>query len=321
MVRSGLRTGIRLSLAALGIVCAMGPASANGTLNVLFAVDNIHNNINIFDATHTLVSTIHDGTNGTLEGLATASNCTVYVGGTSGKVDYFNASGVLQGSIHQFANEVTGIATDKSGNVYVATANSIHKLNSSGTIIATYTSTVPGILEMYGVAVDKNGTVWGVSQTQGGATVYKLNSSLGVIQTHFLAGGWATADSIAVDNNGNLVIADRDIGRIHTVNTTTWSDTNFGSTTGLSVAIDNYGVFGPLGALYVAQGSIRQVNESNGAILDTINTPGQNIDAMAFGKFQAPGVPEPGSVALMMSAGVLGTSVFIRRRKSKNSLQ
>ena len=306
------------ALACIGL--SAGSARANGTLNVLFAVDSNHNNINVFDATHTIISTLHDGTNGNLEGLGVASNGTVYVGGTSGKVDYFNASGVLQGSLHQFANEVSGIATDKSGNVYVATANSIYKLNSSGSIISSYTSTVPGILEMYGVTVDKNGTVWGVSQTQGGATVYKLNSSLGILQTHYLAGGWATADSIAVDNNGNLVIADRDIGRIHTVNTTTWSDTYYGSTTGLSVAIDTNGYIGPIGALYVAQGSIRQVNESNGAVLSTINTPGENIDAMAFGKFQAPGVPEPGSVALMMSAGVLGTSVFIRKRRSKNSL-
>ncbi len=319
MKRSALRTGLRLSLAALGTACAMSSASANGTLNALFAVDSNHSNIDVFDATHTLISTLHDGTNGNLEGLAVSSTGTVYVGGTSGKVDYFNASGVLQGSIHQFGSEVTGIATDKSGNVYVATSDSIHKLNSSGTIIATYTSTVPGILEMYGVTVDKNGTVWGVSQTQGGATVYKLNSSLGVIQTHFLAGGWATANSIAVDNNGNLVIADRDIGRIHTVNTTTWSDTFYGSTTGLSVAIDNNGVFGPLGALYVGQGAIRQVNESNGAVLDTLNTPGQNIDAMAFGKFQAPGVPEPGSVALLMCSGAIGTSLMLRRRRAKNS--
>ncbi|HET9196747.1 MAG TPA: SMP-30/gluconolactonase/LRE family protein, partial [Solirubrobacterales bacterium] len=143
----------------------------------------------------------------------------VWVADTGHKrVQKFNSSGEF---VSQFGltslTGVNGITTDASGNVLVATATKIRKYKSNGELLSEFGSEGTGngqFKSAQDLAVDASGSIWVVDKGSAGTAVrvQKFNSS-GVYQSQFGKEGTGNGEfklpeAIAVDSEGNLLVAD-----------------------------------------------------------------------------------------------------------------
>ena len=115
-------------------------------------------------------------------------------------------------------NEVTAIAVDSGGNVWVSTYGTasgtyIAKFSPNGTPATATGFTGSGINEAYGMALDANDNVWIANEQttwQGGGNgdVAELSSSGQPITINITAGGIFFPLAVATDTNGHVWIAD-----------------------------------------------------------------------------------------------------------------
>jgi len=117
-------------------------------------------------------------------------------------------------------NQVTAIAVDSGGNVWVSTYGAsavsmthIAKFSPNGTPAATDGFSGNGLNEAYGMALDANDNVWITDEQttwQGGGNgdVTELSSSGQPITSNITAGGIFFPLGVATDTNGHVWIAD-----------------------------------------------------------------------------------------------------------------
>ena len=114
-------------------------------------------------------------------------------------------------------NQVTAIAVDSGGNVWVATYfNYIAKFSPNGTPAAATGFTGSGINESYGIALDANDNVWITNRetnpNSGSGDITELTSSGTSLSgaNGITAGGIDFPIAVATDTNGTVWIADYD---------------------------------------------------------------------------------------------------------------
>jgi len=160
------------------------------------------------------------------------------------------------GSVARF-NEPSGMAVDQAGNIYVADTfnNMIRKVAPDGTVTTHSSNAGAGITAPYkhptGVAVDGSGNIY-VANTND-ATIVKITTD-GTVST--LAGTSAATgntdgtgaiarfslpESIAVDNSGNLYVADASNHTIRKVTTVSGVVTTLAGTAGTAGSTDGTG--------------------------------------------------------------------------------
>jgi tripartite motif-containing protein 71 len=118
-----------------------------------------------------------------------------------------------------------GIATDRSGNVYVADTrnNRVQKFSSTGTFITKWAGGGPGneFFQPSGVATDSVGNVY---VAEGNNRIQKFNSSGGFITKWGTTGSgngqFSAPFGVATDPSGNVYVADRGNSRIQKFSST-----------------------------------------------------------------------------------------------------
>jgi hypothetical protein len=126
-----------------------------------------------------------------------ADNLFVAYGG-SGTIEEFNSSGL--GTVFASGlNGLTGLAFDRSGNLYAAVGDTVEKFDSSG-VGTVFAST--GLNLPWGLAFDGAGNLY--VSNPGNNTIEKFNSSgAGTV----FASGLNLPSSLAFDSSGNLFAA------------------------------------------------------------------------------------------------------------------
>ena len=199
---------------------------------------------------------------------ATATNQTVQAGGPTYKVaGTFGKEGTGNG---QFSSNVTGLATDKAGNVYVSDGNlqRIQAFSAKGAFLRNY-ALVDGGGITADVAVGPTGDVWGVTQT--GAQVRRFPKAGGAPETLATP---SSADGIAVDADGNVYVSSGITKVVRFDKTDTgWAPARTWVGSGFQWAIDVEA--SPDGTIYVAdvKGAPPNVKryDASGKLLNKIN--------------------------------------------------
>jgi sugar lactone lactonase YvrE len=193
----------------------------------------------------------------------------------------------------------TGIATDASGNVYIADfyGGAVRKWSASDSALTTLVSS--GLNYPFGVAVDSLGNVY-IADTYNNAI--KKWSATSQLVTTLVSNGLSQPHGVAVDAFGNVYIADTDNGKIKEWSPVTQSVT----------ALFSWG--GPYGIAVDGSGNVYVAAYSNGAImkwmpvnntLTTLVSPLGNPDAVAvssMGDVYIGGYITIGSVAKFQNA-------------------
>lgn len=266
----------------------------------------------------------------------------------------FDSNGNLSGNVYAFAPDgtrstvatnlvPTGIAVDRSGNVFVndRNTNSIVEItpggtqstftlpgssyildglhfDSSGNLFAanvgngtvdvfapdgTASTFVSGLNNPVGVAFDSSGNVYVSDIFPGDAYEY---SPTGTLLSTFDTGALFTG-GLAVDGNDNLFVADGDNARI-------LEFMPDGTQTTFATGVLTFGLdFDPNGNLFVADafgGNIFEFMPGG-----TQTTFASGLSSPGYLAFGPTAVPEPGSVGLLAGICVSGAGLHLRRRK------
>jgi sugar lactone lactonase YvrE len=198
---------------------------------------------------------------------ATATNKVAQVGPTYKVAGTFGKEGTGNG---QFSTNVTGLAVDAAGNVYVSDGNltRIQAFTAKGAFLRKY-SLADGGGVTADVAVGPTGDVWGATQT--GSQAWRFPKAGGAPEK---LDSLSSADGIAVDADGNVYVS----GGITKVfrfdkTDTGWAPARTWVGTGFQWAIDIEA--SPDGTIYVADTKGAPPNikrfDANGKLLNKIN--------------------------------------------------
>lgn len=197
-----------------------------------------------------------------------------------------------------------GLAIDASGNLYAANIgnNTISRFDSDGNALTAWT--LGGAGGATGIAFDSNFNLYAATQ----GTVQLFNSA-GVLQPDFVSSGIDNATGLTFDLNGNLYVGDATYNAVFKFDSAGNQLTAFygGGQTPYGLAV------GDANRLYVANlvtGVISAFNEGDYNNFQNVVT---GLSVPSFIAVSA--VPEPGTVGLMVVAG-LGVLVFWRSRSA-----
>jgi streptogramin lyase len=159
----------------------------------------------------------------------------------------------LNNTFATLTGTTTGIVTDSSGNIYVATTNNvIAKITSTGTVTSVWASLTSGA-STTGIAIDSSGNIY--TANSGNNTVSKITSA-GVVTT-----SWASVPGgpqfITVDSSSNVWVSTATTGAIVKINSS-----------GTVVATYNVGgtSAGPYGMVTDSGGNLYSANYNNSTI-------------------------------------------------------
>jgi sugar lactone lactonase YvrE len=163
-------------------------------------------------------------------GVAIDSEGNAWVADTAhSRVQEFNSAGEF---VSQFGveNEPNGIALDAAGHIWVVSNQKVREFKTNGELILSFGSSGTGNGQFgsaQGIAIGPSGNVWVVekivvSETLEKTRVQKFNSS-GVYQSQFGKAGtgngeFKSPEGIAIDSEGNILIADTGNNRIQEFN-------------------------------------------------------------------------------------------------------
>jgi streptogramin lyase len=145
-------------------------------------------------------------TSSTTYGIAVTSGGSAWTTGYSGNVLNNKPLLTVQSYSGGGLNAPAGIATDASGNFWVANsgANSISKFNSSGTAVSTSAGyTGGGVTTPWGLAVDGDGKVF-VANSNGTLSEFSSTGTAISTASGYATGSTASSYSVAIDNAGNV---------------------------------------------------------------------------------------------------------------------
>ncbi|MGA7524669.1 MAG: NHL repeat-containing protein [Acidobacteriaceae bacterium] len=130
-----------------------------------------------------------------------------------------------------------GIATDASGNVYIAddATETVYKRTRTGP--GVYSAAValpnptPGYVYLRGIAIDSNGNLWVADNANGsGGQVYELTTIAGSFGAPAKVGsGWSGPWGIAADASGNVFVTDNSANSISEISSGTVTVVNTGA--------------------------------------------------------------------------------------------
>jgi hypothetical protein len=196
-----------------------------------------------------------------LTAIATDLSGNIYVASTENVVHKLDSLGELIWTYTGHTGNVNDIDVDASGNVYTASVdNTIHKLTSAGTLIWSYESTE--LFNFNTVAVDQTGAVIGATQN---GRVVKLSTAGAEVWEFDGFTGPVTA--VAIDDSNSVYATgyDDNVVKLDSSGTEVWDYILTDS--GHSLSLDN------LGFIYVGldNGYVVKLQANNGA-LNWINT-------------------------------------------------
>jgi sugar lactone lactonase YvrE len=144
-----------------------------------------------------------------------AQNIFVSNQGTPGSISEFDANGNLINVLVSGLDDPTGLAFDKSGNLYVANyyGGTVSEYDSAGDLING--SFASGLVDAEGLAFDSSGNLF-VTSLYNGGTVSEFNSN-GKLVKSFASGSPAVnrfPAGLAFDSTGNLYVANQFGGKI-----------------------------------------------------------------------------------------------------------
>ncbi|WP_271808371.1 Ig-like domain-containing protein [Clostridium beijerinckii] len=159
-------------------------------------------------------------------------------------------------------NNPMGIATDSSGNIFVADYGSgnVNKYSADGTLLSTFASGVNGLT---GIAIDSSGNIFLIGLWSGNVKKYSADGTL--LST--FASEIIEAYGIAIDSSGNIFVADYWSGNVNKYSASGSLLSTFAS--GLNeptgIAIDSSG------NIFVTNYGSRNVNKysAGGSLLST----------------------------------------------------
>jgi hypothetical protein len=229
---------------------------------------------------------------------------------------------------------MTGLAFDPgSGILFGSTANRSPNLSVHLVTIDPLTALVTdvgsfgaGVSTLSDISFDPtSGTLYGW-QAASGHHLVTVNTSTGAITTIGPGTGDFGGRGIASEASGTIFITPDGItappGNLDTVDNATGIITGVGPLSGSPLGFGmNALAFDGLGVLFGdndggTQSSARHlvtIDTATGAVTDIGRTV-ENLDAIAF---HPNAVPEPGTLALLMGSGVVG-SLVVRRRRSRS---
>lgn len=139
-------------------------------------------------------------------GIAVSSSASAWTTGYSGNVLNNKPFLVVQSYPGGGLSSPTGIATDSSGNFWVANggANSISKLNSAGTAVSSSSGyTGGGVTTPWGISVDGDGKVF-VANSDGTLSEFSSAGTPMSASTGYVTGSTAASYSVVIDNAGSV---------------------------------------------------------------------------------------------------------------------
>ncbi|HEX6809756.1 MAG TPA: NHL repeat-containing protein [Gemmatimonadaceae bacterium] len=185
-------------------------------------------------------------------------------------------------------NGPDGIALDREGNIFVVDRGGVQilKLSPAGRVLAKFRGFPARAFDFGGhVAIGKQGEVYGVAAARN--LTLKFSPQGNVVARWHRAQGpgldqWHNPETISVDNDGNLVIADWGNVRILTLSPNGHTVRAFAAVPNepLNVSSVSGAVVGRDGNIYVADYQLLRIQEftSHGRLLATIgNTPGNTL--------------------------------------------
>ncbi|HKV52789.1 MAG TPA: NHL repeat-containing protein [Gemmatimonadaceae bacterium] len=185
-------------------------------------------------------------------------------------------------------NGPDGIALDREGNIFVVDRGGVQilKLSPAGRVLARFRGFPSRAFDFGGhVAIDTQGAIYGVAAASN--LILKFSPHGNVVATWHRAQGpgldqWHNPETISLDNEGNLVIADWGNVRILTLSPNGHTVRAFAAVPNepLNVSSVSGAVVGPDGSIYVADYQLLRVQEfnSHGRLLATIgNTAGNTL--------------------------------------------
>ena len=283
---------------------------------VMFGADINANQIDVFNVSGQLVTTFGDASLNTPQGIAQGAGGVIYVGGNQGYVEKYSSTGLYLGD---FANpnnstQITGVAADSSGDVYVTSGRNIYEYNSAGTLTNSYSES-GSVNQLVGVGLNNAGDVFATSTSAGGVyTLFEFNSSLNPISSYNIPAPSWYPYTVALTNDGYAFTTDDAYGVSNEINLTTGAGTTFGAgSAAVAVAVDNAGLYAPGNDLFFSTfPGIVETTES-GTVIETIDLSNNRPQSLAFGYYDTPATPEPGNWAMLTGLTVAG-SVFAHRR-------
>ena len=207
---------------------------ADDVLNEIFEVPNTKTTGGFTAGTQTTVvsSSVKFGgavLNGSAR-LAIGPDGVLYIGDTgNNRIVTYNPSNGDTGVFATGLNGPQGIAVDGAGNVYVANWNGGDVLVYSGGGVVTTLSSIPGVTSPDGIAVDASGSV--LVSDSGNGNIVRIPKESGVLTVAdaITIENTGYAAGIALDQSGNLYVADRTAPAVYGIQRTAASFT-FGTT-------------------------------------------------------------------------------------------
>ncbi len=264
-----------------------------------------------------------------------ASAQTIYVstgatGGTTGTLGTITTSGVFT-PIGITSVQLTALAFSPTGVLYGAGTDAttgavtLYTVNPTSGMLTQVGSTGLGNLaqgdQANGLAFSPGGILYTVDANfagfpNGSSSLYTVNTSTGAA-TQVGPVGNLSQGTIGFDGSGNLYEINNQLtpNRFDILDQGTGAGTQLGNT----AFTDVFGLAFSNGALYGFANVNNRVITINtatgvGTSVATFNTGGTGIILAATPFVSA--VPEPSTLALLMSMGVAGTSVFLRRKRA-----
>ena len=185
-------------------------------------------------------------------------------------------------------NGPDGIALDGEGNIFVVDRGGVQilKLSPAGRVLARFRGFPSRAFDFGGhVVIGKSGEIYGVAAASN--LILKFSPQGNIVAKWHRAQGagldqWHNPETISIDNDGNLVIADWGNVRILTLSPNGHTVRAFAAVPNepLKVSSVSGAVVGPDGNIYVADYQLLRVQafNSHGRLLATIgNTPGNRL--------------------------------------------